>query len=62
MLVSLRDVCLDCDDVHDLEGELVVTARCVHEGPSAWQYDFRVSHGTRLLAQGRATVSLARDT
>jgi predicted hotdog family 3-hydroxylacyl-ACP dehydratase len=59
MLVSLRDVQIGCDHVHDLAGELVVTARCVHESPSAWRYDFRVSHGTRLLAQGRATVSLA---
>ena len=62
MLVSLRDVLLDCDNVHDLAGELVVTARCVHESPSAWQYDFRVSHGARVLAQGRATVSLASGT
>lgn len=62
LLVSLRDVSLDCDDVHDLEGELVVTARCVHESPWAWQYDFHASHGTRLLAQGRATVSLASGT
>ena len=62
MLVSLRDVLLDCDDVHDLVGELLITARCVRESPSAWQYDFRVSHGTRLLAQGRATVSLASGT
>jgi predicted hotdog family 3-hydroxylacyl-ACP dehydratase len=62
MLVSLRDVFLDCDSVHDLAGELIVTARCVHESPSAWQYDFRVSHGTRLLAHGRATVSLASGT
>ncbi len=62
MLVSLRDVFLDCDNVHDLAGELVVMARCVHESRSAWQYDFRVSHGTRLLAQGRATVSLASGT
>jgi len=62
LLVSLRDVVLDCDYADDLAGELVVTARCVHESPSAWQYDFRVSHGTRVLAQGRATVSLASGT
>lgn len=62
MLVSLRDVLMDCDNVHYLAGELVVTARCLHESPSAWQYDFRVSDGTRLLAQGRATVSFASGT
>jgi len=61
LLVSLRDVVLDCDYVHDLAGELIVTARCVHESPSAWQYDFCVAHGQRRLAQGRATVSLAAD-
>lgn len=61
LLVSLRDVVLECDDVHDLAGELVVSARCVHESASAWQYDFCVTHGQRRLAQGRATVSLAAD-
>jgi predicted hotdog family 3-hydroxylacyl-ACP dehydratase len=62
LLVSLRDVVLECDHVDDLAGELIVSARCVHESLSAWQYDFRVSHGTRLLAQGRATVSVASGT
>lgn len=61
-LVSLRDVVLDCDYVHDLAGELVVSARCLHESLSAWQYEFRVTHGPRQLAQGRATVSLASGT
>jgi len=62
LLVSLRDVVLDCDYVDDLAGELIVSARCVHESLSASQYDFWVIHGTRLLAQGRATVSLASVT
>jgi predicted hotdog family 3-hydroxylacyl-ACP dehydratase len=62
LLVSLRDVVLDCDHVDDFAGELIVLARCVHESPSAWQYDFRVSHGTRVLAQGRATVSVTSGT
>jgi predicted hotdog family 3-hydroxylacyl-ACP dehydratase len=62
LLVSLRDVVLDCDYVNDLEGELIVSARCVHESLSAWQYDFHVTHGQRQLAQGRATVSLASST
>lgn len=62
LLVSLRDVVLDCDYVDDLAGELIVSARCVHESLSAWQYDFRVTHGQRQLAQGRATVSLASGT
>jgi len=59
LLVSLRDVVLACDFVEDLEGELVVEATRVHGGADAWQYDFRISHAGRLLAQGRATVSLA---
>ena len=59
LLVTLRDVILHCDYVQDLEGELVVAARCLHAGPSAWQYDFEVSHGQRRLAHGRAMVSLA---
>jgi len=62
LLVSLRDVVLECDDVQNLAGELVVEARCVHDGASAWQYDFRVTHGLRQLAQGRAVVSLASAT
>ena len=62
LLVSLRDVVLDCDYVDDLAGELIVSAHCLHESPSAWQYSFRVTHGQRQLAQGRATVSLASGT
>jgi predicted hotdog family 3-hydroxylacyl-ACP dehydratase len=59
LLVSLRDVVLDCDFVHELAGELVVEARRLHASDSAWQYEFRVTHAGQLLAQGRATVSLA---
>jgi predicted hotdog family 3-hydroxylacyl-ACP dehydratase len=58
LLVLLRDVALACDFVHDLEGELQVGARRLHAGASAWQYEFRVTHAGRILAQGRATVSL----
>ena len=62
LLVSLRDVVLARDFIEDLEGELVVEAVRVHGGADAWQYDFRVSHAGELLAQGRATVSLASAT
>ena len=58
-LVSLRDVTLGCDYVHDLGGELLVEARRLHENDTALQYEFRVSHAGKLLAQGRATVSVA---
>jgi predicted hotdog family 3-hydroxylacyl-ACP dehydratase len=59
LLVSLRDVTLGCDFVQDLEGELLVEARRLHHSGTAWQYEFRVTHDGRLLAQGRATVSVA---
>jgi len=59
LLVSLRDVAFHCDHIHDLEGELLVEALRQHESGNAWQYDFRVTCAGRLLAQGRAMVSLA---
>jgi predicted hotdog family 3-hydroxylacyl-ACP dehydratase len=59
LLVSLRDVTLGCDFAQDLEGELRVEARRLHESGMAWQYEFRVTHAGKLLAQGRATVSVA---
>ena len=59
LLVSLRDVVLGCDFVQDLEGELLVEARRLHESGTAWQYEFRVTHAGKLLAQGRSTVSVA---
>ena len=58
LLVSLRDVTLNCDFVQDLEGELLVEARCLHESDTAWQYEFRVMHAGKLLAQGRSTVAM----
>ena len=62
LLVTLRDVALDCDFIEDLAGELVVEAVRVHGGADAWQYDFRVSHEGRPLARGRAMISLASAT
>lgn len=59
LLVSLRDVVLHCDFVEGLPGELIVTARRAHETPTAWQYDFAVSHDGVRLAEGRAMVLLA---
>jgi len=61
LLVSLRDVQLHCDFIHDLPGVLVVEARRLHESASGWQYSFQGLHGGVLLATGRATVAtLAR--
>ena len=59
LLVSLRDVELHRDFVHDLDGELHVEARRIQASESAWQYSFRVLHAGTLLAQGRAVVSAA---
>jgi predicted hotdog family 3-hydroxylacyl-ACP dehydratase len=59
LLVSLRDVALNCDFVEGLDGELIVEARRVHDSGAAWQYEFRVEHAGRTLAQGRAVVSVA---
>jgi predicted hotdog family 3-hydroxylacyl-ACP dehydratase len=59
LLVSLRNVSLACDFVQDLEGDLLVEARRLHESGAARQYEFRVTHAGKLLAQGRATVSVA---
>lgn len=60
LLVSLRNVALHCDFVHDLTGELIVEATRLHDSGAAWQYSFRVLHAGTLLAQGRATVSALR--
>lgn len=59
LLVSLRDVALGCEFVEGLEGELIVEARRLHDSGAAWQYEFRVGHAGRTLAQGRAVVSVA---
>lgn len=55
-LVSLRDVKLHRDFVHDLAGELIVEAHCLVESPGSWQYRFEARHARELLAQGRAAV------
>ena len=57
LLVSLRDVALHRDFVHELAGELIVQATRLHDSGAAWSYAFRVLHADVLLAQGRATVS-----
>jgi predicted hotdog family 3-hydroxylacyl-ACP dehydratase len=59
VLVSLRDVTLACEFVEGFAGELIVEARRLHDSGAAWQYDFRVEHAGRQLAQGRAIVSVA---
>lgn len=61
LLVALRDVELFVARIDDLAGDLDVHARCLAADARAWQYAFRVMHGTRELARGRAMVALAAD-
>jgi predicted hotdog family 3-hydroxylacyl-ACP dehydratase len=56
MLVSLRDVTLAVEFVDQLDGRLDVHAQCLFADGSGAQYAFRVEHGGRLLASGRAAV------
>jgi predicted hotdog family 3-hydroxylacyl-ACP dehydratase len=56
MLVSLRDVCLSEEYVDRLDGRLDVHAECLYASDGGAQYAFRVEHGGRLLASGRAAV------
>jgi len=56
MLVSVRDLVLRVEYVDTLAGHLDVHASCLHADPGGAQYRFRVVHGGRVLASGRATV------
>jgi predicted hotdog family 3-hydroxylacyl-ACP dehydratase len=56
LLVSLRGVRLHCRFVEDLPGELLVSAECLHDGGTSWQYGFAVTHEGTPLAEGRAAV------
>ncbi|HEY0334649.1 MAG TPA: phosphotransferase [Stenotrophomonas sp.] len=58
MLVSLRGVELHCVRIDDLPGELRCQARCLVQGQDSQQYQFRITHGDRCLAEGRAAVML----
>jgi predicted hotdog family 3-hydroxylacyl-ACP dehydratase len=60
LLVSLRDVELAVDYVDAGVPELIVAASCLTDRPDAWQYEFTVSAAGRVLARGRATVSVVR--
>lgn len=55
-LVSLRDVSLEVEYVHALNGRLDVHAECLYADSSGAQYAFRVEHRGQLLASGRAAV------
>src|SRR5690349_10864416 len=55
MLVSLREVQLALEYV-PAGGRLDVHAQCLYAGETGAQYAFRIEHGGRLLASGRAAV------
>ena len=60
MLVSLRDVALLVERVPPA-GRLDVHAQCLYADDAGAQYAFRVVHGDRLLASGRAAVIHPRE-
>lgn len=55
-LVALRDVRFSTASV--AAADLEITAHRLAASGAAWQYEFAVSQSGRLLASGRATVSL----
>jgi len=55
-LVSLRDVELAVARIDDIADALDVHAQRLLAGDGHWQYEFRVEHAGRVLAQGRAAV------
>ena len=59
MLVSLRAVKFGRDYIEDLPGDLRVEAVCMQADAASLQYEFRVTHGAEMLAEGRAAVVLS---
>jgi predicted hotdog family 3-hydroxylacyl-ACP dehydratase len=55
-LVALRAVRLHAARVDDLRGALDVQALKLLDSGASWQYEFRIEHHGRLLAEGRAAV------
>lgn len=58
MLVALRGIRLHVPYIDSFDGELVGEAEAVAESADSQQYAFRILHGDRLLAEGRAAVML----
>ena len=56
LLVSLRDVSLHVDYLDDLSRDVQVLARRLLADGASWQYTFRATHESALLAEGRAAV------
>jgi predicted hotdog family 3-hydroxylacyl-ACP dehydratase len=58
VLVALRDVRLHVARIDDLDGAIEATAQVLAEAETSQQYSFRITHGARVLAEGRAAVML----
>ncbi len=61
-LVAVRNAQLHAARLDDITADLEISATCLVADPTGLAYDFTVSAGGRLVAEGRATVALrARD-
>ncbi len=58
VLVALREVQLHVARIDDLDGAIEATAQVLAEAETSQQYSFRIVHGARVLAEGRAAVML----
>ena len=58
LLVSVRDFSCTRDFIHDLAGELEITARVLLASAAGFQYSFEVRHAGELLAGGRVAAML----
>jgi predicted hotdog family 3-hydroxylacyl-ACP dehydratase len=59
VLVSLREVALAVERIDDLAGMLEGEAELIAASAASQQYAFRIHHGGRLLASGRAAAMLS---
>lgn len=62
LLVALRGVRLHCVRIDDLPEDLECEARVLMQNQDSQQYEFRIAHAGRLLAEGRAAVMLGPET
>lgn len=56
VLVTARDVKLECAHVHDVEGPLTLAVKRLMGNPGGLLYQFEARAGARLLASGRVGV------
>ena len=61
MLVSLRAVRFGREYIEDLSGELRIEAVCLQADAASLQYQFKITHESDVLAEGRAAVVLANS-